>query len=135
VKKLFIDSDILLDLSLQRMPFYFPALNLMELCYQGRLQAITSPVAFVNTNYFLNKFTPSARMQSLRRIRSVVRMADVDESMIDLALASQFDDFEGAVQYYAAVNAGAEAIITRNIKDYKQSSIPILSPEDFLKTL
>jgi hypothetical protein len=48
---------------------------------------------------------------------------------------SSFADFEDAVQYYAAISAKADAIITRNTKDYKHASIPVLTAEQFLKTL
>lgn len=135
MKKVFLDSDVMLDLSLRRNPFYLPALNVMELCYQGKFKAVTSSIAFINTNYFLNKFEPANKLESLRRLRSVVSIITVDEATIDLALNSNFSDFEDGVQFYAAKSAGANIIITRNIKDYKESTIKVLTPEQFLKTL
>jgi predicted nucleic acid-binding protein len=135
VKKLFFDSDVMLDLSLKRKPFYLPALNLFELCYQSHFTALTSSIAFINTSYFLNKFAPLTKKESLKRLRSIVSIIEVDEEIIDLALNSSFSDFEDGVQYYAARRSGIEIIITRNIKDYKESAIQVLTPEQFLRTL
>ena len=135
MKKLFFDSDIMLDISLMREPFCLPAINLAELCYQKRFRAFTSAVAFVNVNYFLSKLAPKTRLPSLQRLRSIISIIEVDEKIIDLALSSDFIDFEDAVQFYAAKSSGIEAIITRNIKDYKESKIPVLTAEEFLKTL
>lgn len=135
MKKLFIDSDIMLDISLMREPFCLPAINLIELCYQSRFKAVTSSIAFVNTNYFLNKFASSSRLQSLKRLRSVISIVEVNETIIDLSLNSDFVDFEDGVQFYTAKNAGVDLIISRNIKDYKEATIPVLTAEQFLRTL
>jgi predicted nucleic acid-binding protein len=135
MRKIFIDSDIMLDAALHREPFYLYAANLLELCYESRLKAITSPTAFINTHYFLNKFSPLTKMESLKRLRSIVSITEINEIIIDLAFNSTFTDFEDAVQFYTAKNAGADIIITRNIKDYKHSTIPVLTAEQFLRTL
>jgi hypothetical protein len=125
----------MLDISLLREPFCLPAINLIELCYQKRFKALTSPVAFVNANYFLNKFAPSTRLHALQRLRSVISIVEVNETIIDLSLNSDFDDFEDGVQFYTAKSVGVDTIITRNIKDYKESTIPVLTAEQFLRTL
>jgi len=64
-----------------------------------------------------------------------VSIIEVNESIIDSALNSTFTDFEDAIQYYAAMSANIDLIITRNIEDYKQASIPVLTAEQFLKQL
>jgi predicted nucleic acid-binding protein len=135
VKRLFFDSDVMLDITLMREPFCLPAINLIELCYQNRFEAYTSSVAFVNTNYFLDKFAAATRLQSLQRLRSAISIIEVNEKTIDLALNSDFTDFEDAIQFYAASHAGIDVIITRNTKDYKESTIPVLTAEQFLRTL
>ncbi|MCK7506310.1 MAG: PIN domain-containing protein [Desulfobacterales bacterium] len=60
------------------------------------------------------------------------RVAAVDEKVIDLSLASDFKDFEDAVQCYSAVNAKVDCLITRNKADYVTDILPILTPEEFL---
>lgn len=71
----------------------------------------------------------------LKHFRSIISIVEVDETIIDLALQSDFIDFEDAVQYFAAKSVNADFIITRNIKDYKNSAIPVLTAEQFLNTL
>lgn len=71
-------------------------------------------------------------MKALEKIRVVFNVAAVDEKVIDLSLASDFKDFEDAVQYYSAVLAKVDYIITRNKGDYADDKIPVLTSEEFL---
>ena len=74
-------------------------------------------------------------MMVLEKVRIVFRVAAVDEKVIDLSLASDFKDFEDAVQCYSAVNAKADCLITRNKRDYVTDILPILTPEEFLAAI
>jgi predicted nucleic acid-binding protein len=135
VKKAFLDSDIILDALLERSGFDVPAMNILNLAYQGQLKIATSVVVLVNVNYFLEKYDRANRADLLKRLRSVISIIEIGERIIDLALESDFLDFEDAVQFYAAKTAKADVIITRNIKDHKQSTIPVLTAAQFLKAL
>jgi hypothetical protein len=68
----------------------------------------------------------------LLRFKTLVSVASVDEKVIELALASSFNDFEDAIQHYCALQVKAKYIITRNIKDFKKSEINVLTPESYL---
>jgi predicted nucleic acid-binding protein len=131
----FLDSDIILDGLLRRVPFYLPAINLLELAHDKRIKIFTSSVAFINVNYFLSKAKIHNRIEILIQLKSVINIAEVNDTVIDQALSSKFTDFEDAVQYYTAVSANADFIITRNTKDYTYSAIPVLTAEQFLQTL
>ena len=135
MRKVFIDSDIILDALLKRPGFDTQAMNLLALAYQNMIDGMTSSVAFMNVHYFLNKFDRHNKLLLLKELRSIIYLIKVGEPEIDLALKSNFSDFEDAVQYYAAISAKADVIITRNIKDYKQSTIPVLTAEQFLNTI
>jgi len=135
VKKVFIDSDIILDALLKRPGFELAAINLLALAAQSGVIATTSSIAFMNVHYFLDKFERSNKTLLLKNLRSFVSIIEIGEDEIDLALNSTFPDFEDAVQYFAAISAKADVIITRNIKDYKQANIPVLTAEQFLRTL
>jgi hypothetical protein len=69
----------------------------------------------------------------LHDLRQLVRVAPADEQSIDDALASNFSDFEDALQYYSAVSVKAEAIITRNGKDFSKSSIPVMTAGEWME--
>lgn len=135
MKTVFLDSDILLDATLKRPGFILPALNIINLVQNKQLEALTSSVVFVNVHYFLDRYDKANKFTLLKQLRGILSIINVDQDIIDLALKSGVDDFEDAVQYYAAKSAGADAIITRNIKDYKESTIPVLTAEQFLRTL
>jgi predicted nucleic acid-binding protein len=135
LKKVFFDSDIILDALLRRSPFNTAALTLMELAHKAHFKAVTSSAVFINVHYFVNKLAPATKMESLRRLRSVVSIISVDEKIIDMALESSFKDFEDAVQYYSAEKEGCNYIITRNFKDYKNSRISVLNADQFIQML
>ncbi len=134
MKKIFLDSDIILDALLKRPEHFLPAMNIISLA-NVNFKLVTSSVAFVNVHYFLDKFDRANKFSLLTKLRSVISVVEIGEIIIDLALKSRLNDFEDAVQYFAALNANVDAIITRNIKDYKQATIPVLTAEQFLRTL
>ena len=135
MKKVFLDSDIILDALLAREPYHKAAISLIDMAHKEHFKAVTSSVVFVNVHYFLNKLAPATKMESLRRFRSVVSIVNVDEKIIDMALESSFKDFEDAVQYYTSEKEGCNYIITRNVKDYKNSKISILNADQFIQML
>lgn len=71
---------------------------------------------------------------ALRKLRIILHVIDSSEKVLDLALNSNFNDFEDAIQYYTALNADIRTIITRNLKDYKAADILVQTPEMFLVT-
>ena len=134
--KLFVDSDIILDLLAEREPHYIHAARLFTLINQNKIIAYTSHLIFANLHYLLNKQTTNiAALKSLRKLKTFINILPIDERVIDQSLNSTFNDFEDAIQYYTAVNNGITLIITRNKIDYKRSKIDILTAEEFLKSL
>jgi hypothetical protein len=112
------------------------AMNILALAdNKNSFRLMTSAVAFVNAHYFLDKYDRQNKFQHLKWLRPNVSIINVDEKIIDMALKKGNNDFEDTVQYFAAINAGADVIITRNKKDYIQSDIPVLTPIEFLNTL
>ena len=135
MKKIFLDSDVILDALLKRPEFMISAMNVIGLANRADFMIMTSSVAFVNVHYFLDKFDKANKFHLLKSLKSFASIIEIGEVIIDLALKSGLNDFEDAVQYYAAISANIDVIITRNIKDYKQSIIPVYTAEQFLKTL
>jgi predicted nucleic acid-binding protein len=136
MKSIFIDSDILLDILLDRHPFYEWAMGIFLLVDQKKFLGCTSVHSLLNAHYLAKKRTgEKAARASIKLLASRLKIVTEDISIVDKAIESNFPDFEDAVQYYAAMSANADVIITRNIKDYKQSTIPVLTAEQFLRTL
>ncbi len=134
--KLFVDSDIILDLLAEREPHYIHAARLFTLINQNKIIAYTSPLIFANLHYLLKKQTTNiAALKSLRKLKTFVKILSIDERVIEQSLNSEFNDFEDAIQYYTAVNNGISLIVTRNKLDYKRSQIDVMTAEEFLKSL
>jgi predicted nucleic acid-binding protein len=136
VFKLFVDSDVLLDLFLERHPFYTYTQKLLILADHKKINLFTSSVIINNLFYFIARDKDKQKAkQSLNLLIKICKILPVDESVVKSALNSEFNDFEDALQYFTAITFDCEQIITRNLKHYKQSTIPVLTAEQFLKTL
>ena len=134
MQKIFADTDISLDLLTERQPFYKAASRLFTLADKGDLKIFVSSLTFSNLHYMLrsdNSVAASRRI--LNNYRILVNVLPVDEKIIDLALQSVFNDFEDAIQYFTAIQNNIPVILTRNLKDYKSSAIPVMTADDFLK--
>jgi predicted nucleic acid-binding protein len=133
---LFIDSDILLDTILIRQPHFADSVAIVELADNTHFTLCTSVHGLLNIHYAAKKvFGEKRARQSVLVLTRKLKIVQEDVNTIITAANSNFPDFEDAVQYFAAISAKADAIITRNIKDYKQASIPVLTAEQFLKKL
>lgn len=131
---LFVDSNILLDLLLNRDPLYTQIL-LYETEKRG-LKLSTSALVIANIYYILSKAAGAANAKAqIGKLVNILNILPVEGEEITLALESNFKDFEDGVQYFVAKRHLCDVIITRNIKDYKNSEIPVLTAQDFLKTL
>ena len=133
-QKLFIDTDIILDILAKREPFYSPAAQLFALIEEKKVDAFTTPVVFSNLFYILSKFKSRNYAHSnLRKLRLLLTIIQIDEKVIDLAQNSEFKDFEDAIQFYAAKFHNLDFIITRNVKDFVSKEIVILTAEDYIE--
>ena len=137
MKSVLIDTDVLLDFYLDRKPFSDDSLQLLLKCEQKQFRAFVTPVIIANTYYILRRHATHLyvveRLQILLHTISVLAM---DQKQVLAALDSKFTDFEDALQYFSAVNSNKiDAIITRNIKDFKKSALPVFTPQEYLATL
>ncbi|EPF47696.1 PIN domain-containing protein [Treponema vincentii] len=133
-KKIFVDSDIVLDVLCKRDPYYEYAAKVFSLADMKKLTVYTTSLVVANVYYILRKAIGIEKSkEALRKLRLLVKIISVEEREVDLALNSSFSDFEDALQYYTAVKHGMETLLTRNIKDYKERDLIIQTPEQFIK--
>lgn len=137
MKRILLDSDILLDYFLNRQPFADNAEEILWLCETGKLKGFVTPVILSNIYYILRKSSKHQKVISkLQQLLSLIDVLEMNRNTVLAALNSHFLDFEDALQHFAADQAGdVEVIITRNIKDYKKGKLTAFSPNDFLATL
>ncbi len=135
--KLFLDTNIVIDLLAKREPFYKPAAQIFSLADKMKIQLYVSALTFGNTNYILLKERkPEEAKAILRKLKLIVNFISLDDKIIGLSLNdTDFRDYEDAIQYYSAIENGIETIITRNLKDFQKSKIPVLTAEQYLQRL
>lgn len=135
MNKLFVDTDIILDLLSRREPFYEHAAILFSSADRNEISLHVSALSFANLNYILSKqYSAGQARKLLLRFKTLVSVLAVTNKILDLALASDFKDFEDALQYQTAIENNIKILITRNLKDFKTADIPIMTAEQFLKS-
>jgi predicted nucleic acid-binding protein len=136
MKSVLIDTDVLLDFYLDRKPFSDDSLQLLLKCEQKQFRAYITPVIVANTYYILRRHaTHHYVVERLQILLNTITVLSMDQKQVLAALESKITDFEDALQYFSAVNSNKiDAIITRNIKDFKKSALPVFTPNEFLAT-
>ena len=134
MKKLFIDTNILIDLLARREPFYDEAARLFSLADRKKVLLHVSALTFANANYLLRKtLKPEEARQVLRKLKLVVQVLNLDDKVVGLSLSdNDFVDYEDALQYFTARENRMAAIITRNLKDFQHSRLPVMTAGQFL---
>jgi len=132
-----IDSDVILDSLLNRQPFSSNSSKVLAQCESKNFQGFVTGLMIANIYYLLKKEHNSQRiLEAIKQLLTFLDVLVIDKTIILQSIDSEFGDFEDALQNYSAESySGINAIITRNIKDYKKSSLSVLTPEMFLKTL
>ncbi|WP_341291186.1 type II toxin-antitoxin system VapC family toxin [Catalinimonas locisalis] len=133
----FVDTDIIIDLLIDRKPFVTSSSKIFELADQGKIALCTSTLCINNVHYICKKVLGDKQTrQVIEDLMELLQVLDVTENDLRVALKSNFKDFEDAIQHAVATReASIKSIITRNVKDYKKSSISVFDPDDFLKIL
>jgi len=134
--KILLDTNIVLDLLMDRMPFADAAAELFSKVEDGSATGYLCGTTITTVYYLAAKVvgTPQAQ-EELKKLLSLFEVAPVNRPVLQSALAVGFADFEDAVIHEAARHVGAEAIVTRNQKDFKKSKIPVYSAEEMVKVL
>lgn len=136
MKKLFVDTNVIIDLLSQRELFYKEAAILFSLADKKKIQITISSLTIANTSYILLRQMNVEKAKSvLRKLRLLVRIFSVDDKIISLALNDDtFSDFEDGLQYFTAIENEQDLIITRNLKDFKNSKLPVMTAGQFIKS-
>ena len=136
MSRIFLDTNVILDLLAERVPFYESIAKVATLADEKKITLIVSPLSFTTVDYVLNKFENSQTvLNKLRKFKIICEICEVNDEIIDKALNSNFTDFEDAVQYFTALNSNTSLILTRNGKDFKLATIPIMSAEEYLSSI
>lgn len=133
--KLFVDSDVVIDFFTDREPHANPASELFELNEQGKLKLYLSAVSINNIYYIVRRsFGHKKTLEVVEALTEMTEIVGTTKKEILQALKNNFTDYEDSVQYSSALTIkDLDLIVTRNIKDYRNSSIAVMTPLNFLK--
>jgi predicted nucleic acid-binding protein len=133
--RILIDTNVVLDLALDRSPYAADAQALFEALDQPGLSGLITATTVTDLYYVLRKAKGrETTVALLKDLLQVIDIAGVDRGMVVKALHANWKDFEDAIQAFAAEHQQADYLITRNTKDFQAASVPALSPADFLAT-
>ena len=134
--KVLFDTNVILDVLLDRKPFAEHASFLLSKVERSEINGFLCATTVTTIHYLLSKHLDKEKARiSISSIVGLFEVASVNRIVIESALKSKFTDFEDSVLHESARHAGVEYIITRNIKDFKKSKIPVFTPTEFLSIL
>jgi predicted nucleic acid-binding protein len=134
--KLFLDTNIVVDLLGEREPFYESVAKIATLADKGKIQLFVSALTYSTVFYLLSRFEDKEIVkEKIRKFKVIVETSDLTNKIIDKGLSSKFKDFEDSLQYYCALETDCKLFITRNGKDFKESELPVMTPNEYLSSL
>ncbi len=136
MKNILLDCDVILDLFLDREPHAKYTAYLLSQIDLQKLNGFTTAVIISNVYYILRQISSHEKViKKINQFLTITDILTIDKQILLKAIQSKFKDFEDAIQYFACeTNGQIDLIITRNTKDYKNSSIPVLTPEQYYKS-
>lgn len=134
--RLFLDTNIMLDLLGNRIPFYDSIAKIATLADRGQITLVVSALSYATVSYLLSKYENAEKAKDkLRKFKIISEICNQDELIIEKGLNSKFNDFEDSLQYFSALKSDCNILLTRNGKDFKLSDMPIMNAEEYLSSI
>lgn len=131
--KLFIDTNVLLDVLLGREEFLEDSSTLWAFCEKELAEGYVSAISFNNAHYIISKLHSKAKAdQAARALLDTFHVVPLDAKILSRALDAKAKDFEDAIQFFSAVHADADYLISRDVSGFPRGDIAVLSPAEFL---
>ena len=130
--KIFVDTNVLLDIFLNRLPYYESSAFVWGVAENQRADVYISAISYNNIFYMIRKHAgKDAAQHAIEVLNATFSLAPLDQATIEKAIMAKKPDFEDSIQFYSALSIGAECIVTRNVKDFPQDVLPLLTPDAF----
>lgn len=131
--KLFIDTNVVLDVLAQREPWFGDSARLLAHIEQGGASGHIAAHTLTTLHYLLARHLGQQKTAAvLIDLTAMLRVEPVDHQVLQQALSLGWRDFEDAVQAVTAAQCQADYLVTRNPRDFKQSLVPVITPSEFL---
>ena len=132
MKRIFIDTNVIIDVLMQR-DGYLSSARVLALSKEKEISLFVSVLTMANLAYILRKtLRGNDFYNEMKKLSALLNVVDITHGHFMSALDLQAKDFEDALQYYCAISNQCEVIVTRNKKDFNFSSINVLTPEELL---
>ncbi len=132
MKKIFLDTNILLDVILRRKEFFEHAADVWADCENRKVQGFVSAISISNMHYVVRKFvTSDVALEYVRLVMNVFSIVSLDESILRLAVDLPQKDFEDAIQTFSAAQIKADCIVTRDRSHFSGNYIPVVTPAEY----
>jgi len=128
---LLLDTNVVIDFLTDRQPFSLYATKLFDYAEKGKVRLYLTAVSYNNTYYVVKKLTShNEAIRILKELESLTETIEITGETVKDALFSEFKDFEDAIQYFSVKSHKIiDGLVTRNVKDFRHSKIPILTPD------
>lgn len=134
MKKIFVDTNIIIDLLIKR-DGYIASAKILALAKDNDVTLYSSVLTMANIAYILRKsFVGDGLYQQMMKLSNILCVSDLTKKQFEQAISLKARDFEDALQYYCAIDNSCDVIITRNKKDFTFSTITVLTPEEYFDT-
>lgn len=134
--KILFDTNVILDVMLLRNPFYESSSLILAQVELKNIEGFVCSTTVTTIHYLVEKVKGSKiALSQIENILKIFQISQVDKSCLESALKSKIEDYEDAVLDESATRERVDGIVTRNIKDFKQSKLNIYDPEELLKIL
>jgi len=134
--RVLVDTNVVLDVLLNRQPFAQDAAEVFALVETSAIKGFLCATTVTTLDYLLRQTLTSLKArEALKRLLDLFEIAPVNRPVLEQALASKISDFEDAVLEQSGLVAAVDVITTRNIRDFRKSSLPVLDPPELLSTV
>lgn len=135
MKNIFLDTNIIVDLIADRQPFSKFAIHIFSSAEENKITLYTSSHSIATTYYLLKKYIDEKELRAiLYKTLDFIKVVAIDQDVIKKGLKSKYKDFEDGIQIISATTIEKlDCIVTRNVKDFKDSPIPVLAPDELSK--
>lgn len=137
MKYYFLDTNVVLDFLARREPFAGVALEIFRAGLEGRATLYVASLSFATVHYVMRKHTSTPVALSLvAELATKVTVVTVNAAVVERATTGFIADFEDGLQYFSALSVPAlDAIVTRNVRDFKKSTLLVFTPEQAISNL
>lgn len=136
--KILVDTNVLMDYLVGRKPYFEDADRVIKLCIDCKIEGYMAAHSITDMFYILRKDYKESgvRRMMIKSLFDILDISGIDKDILLNALNREsFEDFEDCVQDECADSFGADYIVTRNTKDFENSKVQAITPDDFLKLI